>query len=103
MNTTIYRYTDKFGESLTGTLPQIGHALLWGVRPGRTNAAICSDESGIYRGYGVGATTDNPEPWINVDDYGTESPRTFTLDEWLEWARRVEDQPSVVHRLEEVH
>ena len=70
---TTYRYTDIDGDTVVGTLQQIGEQLI--------------------RWWGVYRLTDNQGPWLNLDDYGNESPRTFTLDEWIEWASKFEDRP----------
>lgn len=69
----IYSYTAKDGEVVTGTLEQIGETIIdW---------------------HGDRATTDNPEPWLTRDDEGDDTPRTFTVDEWIDWTSRAEDRP----------
>lgn len=70
MNT--YTYTALDGEKITGTLQDIGEVIIeW---------------------HGDRATQDNQEPWIEVDDFGTITPRDFTVDEWIEWAASAEDR-----------
>ena len=75
----IYTYTDKHGETLTGTLQQIGQALI-------------SGDGRDYYGYGYGRLTDNREPWIMLDDDDRECLREFSVSEWIEWAAMVEDR-----------
>lgn len=68
-----YTYTDKHGETFTGTLEDIGERLIESY----TLEIACMD---------------NPEPWHTLDDFGTTHPRRFTLDEWIEWTATCEDR-----------
>ena len=71
--TASWKYTDKDDDGVTGTLQEIGEQLIhW---------------------HGANRLTDNPMPWLNLDDYGSDSPRDFTVNEWIEWAARFEDRP----------
>jgi DNA-binding XRE family transcriptional regulator len=81
------------GGLLSGTLEQIGDALVWGVRVGQADAAATDDPAGIYHGYGIGALTDNREPWIDLADDGTETRVPFSPTDWIDWVARVEDIP----------
>ncbi len=72
--TAIWEYNCMAGNVVVGTLQEIGEALI--------------SANGAYR------LTDNPMPWLDVDDYGTDSPRDFTVNEWIEWASKFEDRPS---------
>jgi hypothetical protein len=93
-----YSFTDKQGETLVGSLEEIGEALIWG--PTRRFPD--------YRGYGQGRLTDNAEPWLGAYNYpvvastleefdafdrAEDDPRPFTLAEWVTWAAHVEDRP----------
>ena len=72
--TASWKYTDKDGDAVIGTLQEIGDQLIhW---------------------HGANRLTDNPMPWLDLDDYGTDSPRDFTVNEWIEWASKFEDRPS---------
>lgn len=93
MSTYCYTYTDKHGQTLTGTLEQIGDALVWGINPRDSGGATTDDPDGIYRGYGIDALTDNREPWIELDDEDLEINVTFSPSDWINWAARVEDRP----------
>ena len=73
--TAIWEYNYMDGNVIVGTLQEIGEALI--------------SASGAYR------LTDNPEPWLDRDDYGDDSPREFTLDEWTVWVSKFEDIPTV--------
>lgn len=68
-----YTYTDKHGETFTGTLEDIGEWLI----DAYTLEIACMD---------------NPEPWHTLDDFGTTCPRAFTLDEWIDWTATCEDR-----------
>ena len=71
--TATWKYTDRDGDVVTGSLQEIGDQLIhW---------------------HGANRLIDNLMPWLNLDDYGSESPREFTLGEWIEWASRFEDRP----------
>lgn len=70
---TTYRYTDIDGDTVVGTLQEIGDALI------RTN--------GDWR------LQDNAEPWYIIDDFGNVSDRDFTIEEWVNWASKFEDRP----------
>lgn len=70
---TTYTYTAADGDQITGTLEEIGTQIIdW---------------------HGDAATQDNPEPWVSLDDAGTESPREHTVDEMIAWISRAEDRP----------
>lgn len=68
-----YTYTDKQGETLTGTLEDIGEWLIVNYTPEL-------------------ACIDNMEPWHTLDDFGVTWPRQFTFGEWIEWAATCEDR-----------
>lgn len=73
MSRETYTYTDKQGETFTGTLEDIGEWLIDAYTP----EIACMD---------------NPEPWHTLDDFGTTYPRRFTLDEWIDWTATCEDR-----------
>lgn len=73
MTRLTYTYTDKQGETFTGTLEDIGEWLIDSYTP----EIACMD---------------NMEPWHTLDDHGTTYPRGFTLDEWVDWAATCEDR-----------
>ena len=72
--TAKWEYNYMNGNVLVGTLQEIGEQLI--------------------RWHGTHRLTDNPEPWLDRDDYGNDSPREFTLKEWIEWATKFEDRPA---------
>lgn len=79
-----YRYTAKDGDQITGTLPEIGEQIIeW---------------------HGDRATQDNPEPWLTLDEYGTETDREYTTEEIIAWISRAEDRTEkhVAHDLVEL-
>ena len=70
--TESWKYTAKDGDVVVGTLQEIGEQLIhW---------------------HGANRLTDNQEPWIELDDYGSDSPREFTVKEWIDWAVKFEDR-----------
>ncbi|SNS43965.1 hypothetical protein SAMN06309944_0264 [Micrococcales bacterium KH10] len=73
MTTSTYIYTALDGDVAKGTLEEIGEKVIeW---------------------HGDRATQDNLEPWINLDEDGTETRRDFTFDEFVAWLASAEDRP----------
>jgi hypothetical protein len=67
------RYVSAGGKLLTGTLIEIGKAII------------------AWRG--DNAARDNVEPWLHFDDDGSVWRREFTTAEWVEWASRADHRP----------
>ena len=71
---TRFGYTDKDGDLVEGTMTEIGSVL--------------------HKWRGMVTVTDNPEPWVTVDEDGTEHPRPeVTVVEFAEWLATADDRP----------
>lgn len=73
---TRFGYTDKDGDLIEGTMAEIGDIL--------------------FKWHGMRTITDNPEPWLTVDEDGTERPRPageVALIEFINWLATADDRP----------